>query len=187
MIGLMTIQAEVPRDSSLDEVRDIAIGIVEQIGEGSDGGGSQPGKAAVLKNRELARRHQSDALSLSEWVAQGVGGSTPAPRPRRTGHAGSRAIRGRSLPQRNNRTVGLFIPTEKAERVAVPATPDLNALVSNYKPPPSPRAKPLKPLRQRRSAGATLGTARRHQGHALPKTRGEEVHLTTLATATKRI
>ena len=35
--------------------------------------------------------------------------------------------------QRNNRTVGLFIPTDKAERVAIPATPDLAALVADYK------------------------------------------------------
>src|SRR6185503_7832196 len=35
--------------------------------------------------------------------------------------------------QRNNRTVGLFIPTEKAERVSVPPTPDVPAMVANYK------------------------------------------------------
>src|SRR5262249_23564414 len=35
--------------------------------------------------------------------------------------------------QRNNRTVGVFIPTDKAERVAVPETPALAGLVDNYK------------------------------------------------------
>jgi zinc protease len=34
--------------------------------------------------------------------------------------------------QRNNRTVGLFIPTEKAERVPVPETPEISVLVANY-------------------------------------------------------
>jgi zinc protease len=32
----------------------------------------------------------------------------------------------------NNRTVGMFIPAEKPERVAVPATPDIKALVADY-------------------------------------------------------
>ena len=35
--------------------------------------------------------------------------------------------------QRNNRTVGMYIPTEKPERIAIPSTPDVDTLVSNYK------------------------------------------------------
>jgi len=35
--------------------------------------------------------------------------------------------------QRNNRTVGLFIPTDKPQRIAIPATPDVMGLVQNYK------------------------------------------------------
>ena len=46
--------------------------------------------------------------------------------------------------QRNNRTVGMYIPTAKPERVAIPSTPDVDALVSNYKGrDPLPLAKPL--------------------------------------------
>ena len=32
----------------------------------------------------------------------------------------------------NNRTVGIFIPTEKPDRVPVPSTPDIKTLVDNY-------------------------------------------------------
>src|SRR5439155_1740683 len=35
--------------------------------------------------------------------------------------------------QRNNRTVGMFIPTDKSERIAIPLTPDVNGLVENFK------------------------------------------------------
>jgi zinc protease len=38
-----------------------------------------------------------------------------------------------SYLQRNNRTVGVFIPTAKPERIAIPTRPDVGALVSNYK------------------------------------------------------
>ena len=34
--------------------------------------------------------------------------------------------------QRNNRTVGIFVPSEKAERVAIPQAPAIDSLVANY-------------------------------------------------------
>src|SRR5207248_6419402 len=43
-----------------------------------------------------------------------------------------RAAAGKYL-HRNNRTTGVFIPTDKSERIAIPATPDVNSLVQNYK------------------------------------------------------
>ena len=33
---------------------------------------------------------------------------------------------------RNNRTVGMFIPTEKSERIAIPETPNLAKVFENY-------------------------------------------------------
>ena len=35
--------------------------------------------------------------------------------------------------KRNNRTVGMYIPTEKPERIAVPKTPDLASMIGEYK------------------------------------------------------
>ena len=83
--------------------------------------------------------------------------------------------------QRNNRTVGLFIPTEKAERIAVPATPDLTTLVANYQG----RA----PMAEGEAFEATPANVEaRVQRLEMPegikvtllpkKTRGQEVHLT---------
>src|SRR5262249_51611160 len=34
---------------------------------------------------------------------------------------------------RNNRTVGVYLPTETAERVAVPGSPDIDALLKDYR------------------------------------------------------
>src|SRR6185295_6304785 len=72
-------------------------------------------------------------ISLSEWVAQGDWRLYFLHRDRieQVTPAAVQAVAARYL-QRNNRTVGLFIPTDKAERVAIPATPDVSLLLSNY-------------------------------------------------------
>src|SRR5689334_15165316 len=134
--GLMSMDAEVAHGITPEEVRDIIISTVEQIGAtGVTTEEVNRARQQILKQRELAA-NDTAALgrSLSEWVAEGdwrlyclhrdyVEQVTPE---------GVKAAAARYL-QRNNRTVGIFIPTEKAERVAVPATPDIAALVSNYK------------------------------------------------------
>jgi len=73
-------------------------------------------------------------VALSEWAAQGdwrlyflfrdrIEGVTPE---------AVKAAAAKYLV-RNNRTVGVFIPTDKPERIAVPPTPDVTALVADYK------------------------------------------------------
>src|SRR2546422_238158 len=71
--GLMTIQAEVTRDTSLEEVRDLIIATVEPIGaKGVTAEEVNRAKQQILKQREQAATDTSRiALSLSEWVAQG--------------------------------------------------------------------------------------------------------------------
>src|SRR5207237_2326232 len=133
--GLMSIDAEVPQDVPLDEVRDRLIDLVEKIGEtGVTAEEVNRAKTQILKAREMAATDTAGiGRSLSEWVAQGdwrlyflhrdwVEKVTPQ---------SVQAAAARYL-QRNNRTVGVFVPTEKAERVQVPETPDLASLVANY-------------------------------------------------------
>lgn len=134
--GLMSIDAEVARDGSLDQVRDELIGIVEHLSEkGFTEEEVNRARQQLLKAREMAATETSQiGISLSEWAAQGdwrlyflhrdwLEKVTPQ---------AVQEVAARYL-QRNNRTVGLFIPTEKAERIEVPPTPDVNALVANYK------------------------------------------------------
>src|ERR1051326_3530392 len=121
--GLMTIQAEVTREGSLEEVRDILIATVEQIGaKGVSAEEVDRAKQQILKQREQAATDTSRiALSLSEWVAQGdwrLDFLHRDPIEKVTPEAVQTAA-ARYL-QRNNRTVGLFIPSENAERVAIP-------------------------------------------------------------------
>ncbi len=134
--GLLSVDAEVPRDNSMDEVRELLLATVEQLGtKGVTAEEVNRAKQQILKQRELAATDTARiGVSLSEWAAQGdwrlyflhrdrIEAVTPE---------AVQAVANRYL-QRNNRTVGLFIPSVKAERIAVPSTPDVAALVADYK------------------------------------------------------
>src|SRR6266850_196139 len=134
--GLLSVEAEVRETNSLPEVRDIMIAVVEEIGsKGVTVQEVDRARQQILKARERAAADTSQiAISLSEWAAQGDWRLYFLHRDRiqQVTPAQVQAAAARYL-QRNNRTVGLFIPTDKAQRVAVPANPDVNALVANYK------------------------------------------------------
>src|SRR6185369_17065924 len=182
--GLLTGSAEVPRDGSLDEVRDLLISTIEEVGtKGVTAEEVNRAKTAILKQRQLAATDTAQiGISLSEWAAQGDWRLYFLHRDRveKVTTEAVQAVATRYL-RRNNRTVGLFIPTEKAERVAIPATPDVNALVSNYqgRAPISegeafeatPANVEARVQRQELTEGIKVSL--------LPKkTRGDEVHLT---------
>ncbi len=133
--GLFMVDAAVPRENSPEEVRDLVIGIVEAVGgKGVTAEEVNRSKQQILKARELAAADTSQiAISLSEWASQGdwrlyflhrdrIEKVTP----------GSVQTAAARYLKRNNRSVGLFLPTEKPERVEIPATPNLQALVANY-------------------------------------------------------
>jgi zinc protease len=133
--SLFFVDAEVPKDSSPEEVRDLVLRIVEGVGAGGVTAEEvNRAKQQILKARDMAATDTSRiAVSLSEWAAQGDWRLYFLHRDRIeqvTPEAVQQAA-ARYLKQ-NNRTVGLFLPTAKPERVDVPPTPDLQALVSNY-------------------------------------------------------
>jgi len=134
--GLFSLDAEVPRDNSLEEVRDLLIATTEEIGaKGVTEEEVNRARQQILKARDRAATDTAQiGVALSEWVAQGDWrlyfmhrDRVEQVTPERVQAAAQKYL------QRNNRTVGLFIPTEKAERVSVPPTPDVAAMVANYK------------------------------------------------------
>ncbi|HKQ37834.1 MAG TPA: insulinase family protein [Verrucomicrobiae bacterium] len=134
--GLFSLDAEVPRDNSLDEVRDILIATTEEIGsQGVSEEEVNRARQQILKARDRSATDTAQiGVSLSEWTAQGDWrlyfihrDRVEQVTPEKVQAAAKKYL------QRNNRTVGLFIPTEKAERVSVPPTPDVAAMVANYK------------------------------------------------------
>ncbi len=134
--SLLTASAELSRDGSLDEVRDLLISTIEEVGtKGVTDEEVDRAKTAILKQREMAATDTAQiGISLSEWAAQGDWRLYFLHRDRveQVKPDKVQAVAAKYL-QRNNRTVGLFIPTEKAERVTIPPTPNVAALVAGYK------------------------------------------------------
>ena len=122
--------------SGLDDVRDTINEVVNHVVKnGVTDEEVNRAKQQILKARALAATDTSRlAISLSNWVAQGDWRLYFLHRDRVEKVAASDVQRvAAAYLQQNNRTVGLFIPTEKPARIAVPARPDIKALVGNYK------------------------------------------------------
>jgi len=134
--GLFQLDAEVPKENSLDEVQNVMLTTVESLADKPVTAEEvNRAKKQILKSRELAAADTSRiAVSLSEWAAQGDWRLYFLHRDRieQVTPEAVQAAAAKYL-QRDNRTVGLFIPSEKSEKVEVPSTPDVMALVADYK------------------------------------------------------
>jgi zinc protease len=134
--SLFFIQAAVADAALLDEVRETICRTVEELGTA----GVAEEEVTRARQQLLAARKLSAsdvnslAIGLSEWVSQGDWRLYFLHRDRleQVSAAQVQAVAQRYL-QRNNRTVGMFIPTKQAERVAVPATPNVAELVADYR------------------------------------------------------
>ena len=92
-------------------------------------------KTYWLKSWELSLNDsQQVAISLSDWASQGDWRLMFLYRDRleEVTPATVNAVAKKYL-QRNNRTVGVFLPSKEAERVSVPATPNLAEMIGDYK------------------------------------------------------
>ncbi|WP_404307634.1 M16 family metallopeptidase [Neorhodopirellula lusitana] len=135
--GLLLAMAEIPKEHSLEVGRAKLIDILETewdenpITEAE----VERAKSQILKQRELASVDSDRiAVTLSDWAAQGDW---------RLYFLYRDAVEALTVEQvrdvakkyltRNNRTVGLFIPSEESDRVSIPESPDLNQLLKDYK------------------------------------------------------
>ena len=128
--------AEVPKGKSLEDVRDTMLSVLERVGEeGVTAEEVERARQQLLKQRDLAADDPNRiAIQLSDWAAQGDWRLYFLDRDRieQVTPEQVKAV-ARNYLRPSNRTIGLFIPTDKAERTPVPATPDLAAMVENYK------------------------------------------------------
>lgn len=134
--GVMGIEAEVRKENSLEQVRDVILQVTEQVAqEGVTEEEVERAKQQLLKQRELEGADTTGvAVRLSDWAAQGDWrlyllwrDRVETVTPQDVQEVAKRYM------QANNRTVGLFIPTEKPERVGVPAGPNLDEIFKDYK------------------------------------------------------
>ncbi len=135
--GLMMALAEVNTANSIEAAR---AKLIETL-EGSFAENPvteeevERAKQQLLKERELEQADSDRiAVSLSDWAAQGdwrlyflFRDAVEALTKEQVQDVARRYL------TQNNRTVGLFIPSEKSERIAIPESPDLLTLLNDYK------------------------------------------------------
>lgn len=134
--GLVFFGAQVPSSKSIESARQTLLQTVEEVGqEPITADELRRAQTQFLKARELRAANTAQlAIELSEWAAQGdwrlyflfrdyIEQLSPEE---------CTAV-AKSLLTRNNRTVGLFIPSETSERTEMPSKPNLEELLAGYK------------------------------------------------------
>jgi zinc protease len=134
--SLFVVQSELRRDQSLDSARTVIDRTIQALRTSPISAEEvERAKTARLKNIELLLNNSEFVgLTLTEWAASGdwrlfflhrdrIAKVTPAD-VQRVANA---------YLKPSNRTVAMFIPTASPDRAEIPATPNVSALVANYK------------------------------------------------------
>ncbi|HVT03406.1 MAG TPA: pitrilysin family protein [Thermoanaerobaculia bacterium] len=134
--GFVAFNAEVRQDASLDDARNTMLQTIDAMTTTpATQEEVERAKTGILKNVDLVL-NQSDRLGLamSESIAAGDWRLffLDRDRVRKVTAADVQRVAGAYLKP-SNRTVGLFIPTSKPERSEIPPTPDVMAMVKDYK------------------------------------------------------
>jgi zinc protease len=134
--GVFEIMVEARKDQPLDAVRAKLFEVLDTLGQQTFTAEEvERAKQSAARNFELLMNDSSRVgVRLSESAAQGdwrimflqrdrMAKVTPADVQRVAAH----------YLKSSNRTVGVFVPTQEPERAVVPQTPDLVALLKDYK------------------------------------------------------
>ena len=133
--GMIMFTAQVPVDKSIEAARQTLLQTIEEVGESPITPEElKRAQTQFQKDRDLrATDTKSIAVELSEWAAQGdwrlyflfrdfVEEITPE----------DCTAAAEQFLARNNRTVGLFIPSETSQRIEMPTKPILSELLAGY-------------------------------------------------------
>ncbi|HVG17706.1 MAG TPA: pitrilysin family protein [Blastocatellia bacterium] len=134
--GLLFFSAEVRKGDPIDAARDTLLQTVEEAGAKAPSAEEvERARTSLLKEIELTLNSSDNVgLQLSEWMAQGDWRLFFIHRDRikKVTAADVQRVAAAYLKQ-SNRTVAQFMPTEKPDRAEIPPTPDVAALVKDYK------------------------------------------------------
>jgi zinc protease len=134
--GVFEVDAEVRKGDSLDAAKDILLDVTEKSGNTPFSEAEvERAKKQLLKRRELAAADTSRiAVQLSDWASQGDWrlyflhrDRVEKVTPQQVQDVAKKYLR------RENRTLGLFIPTDKSEKTEIPPSPDLARVFEGYK------------------------------------------------------
>lgn len=133
--GVVTFLAQVPKDKPLNEATDAMIDTLENLVNApiTDEEVERARKQALNRREMESARTDSLAIQLSDWAAQGDW------RLYFLNRDGIEKVTAGDVQRaalkylvRNNRTVGLFVPTEVSERIQIPDRPNTAELVQGY-------------------------------------------------------
>jgi len=134
--GVLRFVAEVSQGVAAENVLETLVDVVENVAnEPVTESEVKRAKDRLLRFREQSTSDTSQlAIELSEWAAQGDWRLFFLYRDRleKVTPADVKRVAAAYLRQ-NNRTVGMYLPTEKAERISVPNTPELAKMIGDYK------------------------------------------------------
>lgn len=134
--GMILAMAEVPNDGDIDKAREVLIREVEKIGtEGVSSDLVLRAVQQILKGREAEfANSERFAISLSEWQAYGDWRLYFLHRDRLERVSAEDVKRVASqFCVASNRTVGMFIPTDKPVRAPIASRPNLKKMLDGYK------------------------------------------------------
>ncbi len=134
--GIMFFSTEVRVQQSLDSARQIFLAVLDSAATMKfTKEDVERARTALLKNIQLTLNNADRVgLDLSEFMAQGDWRLFFLTRDRIEKVTVEDVQRVAALYLKpSNRTTGVFIPTEKPDRTEIPATPDVDALVKDYK------------------------------------------------------
>lgn len=134
--GLLMTYAEVLKEKSLDDARSTMLKTLDELPSNPVAKEDiERAKNELIKQIELGfNSSQSIGLQISEYVGMGDWRLLFLTRDRIKAVTLDDVVRvAQKYIKPDNRTVGLFIPTEKPDRAEIPATPDVEAMVKDYK------------------------------------------------------
>jgi zinc protease len=133
--GLMYIDAELRVDGNLEEVRDIMIEEVEGFVKSPPATEDvERAKTNLHRNWELTMRDSPRAaIRLSEWAAMGDWRMMFLHRDWLEQVTAANVVRvAETYFKASNRTTGVYIPTEAADRVEIPEAPEMEEMLEGY-------------------------------------------------------
>jgi zinc protease len=134
--GLLLAFAEVLKDKSLDDAKNTMIKTLDDCAKTPfTKEDIERAKNEILKQVELAfNSSDRTGIQISEYIGMGDWRLLYISRDRVKNVTAEDVNRVAQLYLKpDNRTTGVFIPTEKPDRTEIPATPDVAALVKDYK------------------------------------------------------
>ena len=135
--GVMMVQAEVKKEGDIGNTRDAIISTIDSLLTKAPATKEEVerGKASLLKGIELELTNSNQVgLAFSEWAAMGDWRLLFLHRDAIKRVTTDDVMRvAQAYLKASNRTVGEFIPDAKPDRAEIPATPDVIALVKDYK------------------------------------------------------